>query len=342
MTLHLHKHMSNQELGEVFAFIAGVLALQGADRFRIRAYDNAAAAIAQFPKELHEMFLTDPDFNDVPAIGETLNQKLTELFTTGTIKAFQEYVKDIPAGTYPLVKVQGIGVKKAYKLATTFKLEDETTALIETLKVAQQGKIRSLDGFGEKSEKVIIEALQSYVERPRMPYSQAQAQANKVIAELKACPAISQIEALGSLRREAPTIGDIDLGIAITDIGRVKEFVKNMKIVKKVLASGDNLLRVIIEGDHQVDIKIATEAEWGAFLQHFTGSKEHNIKLREFALKQGKSLSEHGIKIQADGQEKLIPFADETAFYQDLGLRWIPPQERLGQDEIEHAKLAQK
>lgn len=343
MELTLHKHATNHELAQVFAFIAGVISLKEGNSFRARAYQNAAVAIEQHPQQLHEMFLTNPDFDKIPGIGETLQLKLTELFTTGNVKAFQKYVADLPAGMWPLFHLSGLGAKKAFRLATTFKLNNAATAVAELLKHAQAGEVQHLDGFGVKSEQDLITILQSADPKPRVSLAEAQPIAEEVVTYLKSCPAIQKIEVLGSLRRQTATVGDIDIGIAATDMAQVKTFVQDAKWVKRVVVAGEQLIRIILQDDRQVDIKLSTPAEWGAFLQHFTGSKEHNIRLREFALKQGKSLSEHGIKYLDDQGNVTTQkhFADEKEFYAELGLAWIPTQKRLGTTELQDYRLPQ-
>ena len=327
--------MSNQEIADVFNFISGIIALHDTTPWRARAYQNAAAVIEQLDTPLHEMFLTDPKFGKTPGIGDAIQQKLAELFTTGDISAFQEYVEKVPAGTYSLDKVHGIGVKKAYKLSSIFGLDKAETAISDLLTLAQTGKIRDIEGFGEKSENDLITALQAHVPKQRIPYNVAKPIADQVVIELKKCPAVKTAEVLGSLRRRLESVGDIDIGIGVSDIGSVKEFVKQMAIVKRVVVAGDQSMRIMLHDDNQVDIKVAKPEEWGSFLQHFTGSKEHNIRLRELALKQGKSLSEHGIKIG----DELTPYATEEKFYASLGLRWIPPEQRVGAEEITAAKM---
>lgn len=340
MTLPLHQKMTNHEISVVLDFISGVLALKGEDRFRVRAYQNAAAAVDQYPEQLWELFKHHQNLDDVPAIGQTLTEKLTELFTTGTIQAFQKYVQDIPAGVWALTPIHGIGVKKAYKLSHAFHLEDEKTALRELFSRAQAGEVSKLEGFGVKSEQELIEALQHHVVQERMPRAVAAPIAERLVQTLLTCPAIQKAEALGSLRRHTATVGDIDIGIATNDIGLVKTFVKSMKSVKRMIIEGDQVMRVMLDSDHQVDIKVSPLDEWGSFLQHYTGSKEHNIKLREFALRQGKSLSEHGIKeTDIQGHTVIKKFTSEKDFYTYLGLKWMPPEERLGTTEIEAAKL---
>ena len=341
MHLPLSKTISNQELGDIFGFIGEVLALKGAQVFRIRAYQSAAVVITQQAEPLHQMFLQNPDFDKLPGIGPTINQKLAELFTTGNIKAFQEYVADIPESVFELSKVPGLGAKRASVLAQTFHLDNAKTAITDLKSKAEAGQIRTLPGFGEKSELQLLTALANYTVHSRIPYEQALQVANQIKAELQKCPSVIQVEVLGSLRRQAPTVGDIDIGAAIKDLETVTEYIRALPMVKRVVAAGDGLVRVRLQDEQQVDIKFSSLSEWGAFLQHFTGSKEHNIKLREYALRQHKSLSEHGIKITHPETQvtKLKTFETEEAFYAELGLRWIPPMARVGGEEISQAKL---
>jgi DNA polymerase (family 10) len=343
MKLQLNKQMTNDQIAQVFGFISGVLELTETNRFRVRAYENAAAVIAQLDQPLTEMFKQNSDFDDIPGIGKTLNQKLIELFQTGNIKAFQKYVQDVRAGTFPLWKIPGLGVKRGIKLASEFQLDDEATALEKLLAAAQAGRIRDLPGFGEKSEKEIIEAINRSKDqiKHRMPLAEATAIAQNLIDQIKDCPTVTKIEALGSLRRQAETIGDIDLGLCVKSVEKLKACLQDIPQISQVVVSGQQLIRLHLKSGQQVDIKLATAEEWGSFLQHFTGSKEHNIRLREFALKQHKSLSEHGIKItQGPEQGQLKKFASEKAFYRYLGLDLIPPDLRIGGQEIDQAKLS--
>lgn len=340
MKMSLSKNSTNQEIATALEFIAGVLDLQGANKFRVRAYDNAATVISQLDTSLKQMVNQKKDLTKIQGIGTTLAEKFEELFKTGSIKAFEEYTKEIPVGTYSLSQLHGLGVKKAYKIASAFNLENESVALNKTKQLALNNKIRNLDGFGEKSETDLITMIDNFTQKKRMPYNKARLIADNFIEQLKESDSILKAVALGSLRRKSNTIGDIDIGIITDNIGLVKSHVKSMKNVKRVSVSGSQLLRVFLNIDVQIDIKVSNQEEWGAFLQHFTGSKEHNIKLREFALKQGKSLSEHGIKKTASGE--MTYYHTEEAFYDALRLNWIPPQDRIGRDEIESALIKQK
>jgi len=341
MKLPLSKTIGNQDLGDIFGFIGEVLALQGAQTFRIRAYQSAAVVIAQQPEPLHHLFLSNPDFDKLPGIGPTLNQKLVELFTTGNIKAFQEWVQDIPESVFELTKVPGLGVKRATVLAEKFSLKNAVTAIPDLRAHAEAGDIRDMPGFGEKSELQLLTALSNYTVHKRLPYEEAMLIANQLKKELEKSKDVIKVEVLGSLRRHTPTVGDIDIGAAITDLEKVTLFIRQLPSVKRVVAAGEGLVRVRLQDEHQVDIKFSSLEQWGAFLQHFTGSKEHNIKLREFALRQGKSLSEHGMKVQATNAGKTVSQAFETeeAFYAELGLSWIAPPDRVGGDEILQHKV---
>lgn len=348
MQLKLTSDMTNHQVAEIFEFIAGVLQVQNSNPFRVRAYQNAADSLRHLPKPFQEYISEHYNLEELPGIGETIAEKLNELYKTGNIAAFQKYVAGIPEGMYALMPVHGIGPKFAYRLAMTFNLDSEQDAISKLMEHARNGEINGLEGFGEKREKEILEALERYNHRKqRVPYDSARKLADDVIGFVKThCENITKIKALGSLRRQVSSIGDIDIGLVTSDFDCVKTSVKSMDHFGQMLVAGDQLISftlttkgTILEGqvsDIQVDIKRVPAEEWGSFIQHFTGSKEHNIKLREFALKQNKSLSEHGIKDTTTN--KMKTFDTEKEFYRYLGLEWIPPEKRVGQDEIAKAQ----
>jgi DNA polymerase (family 10) len=338
MQLNLRKDLSNQEIADLFEFIAAVLIVKQANPYRIRAYEVAGYAISQLPIDIVDMIRQHESIDEIPGIGEAISQKLHELVKTGHITAFEEYVQDIPAGMKSLLQVRGIGPKTAFLFSSLFHLHNEATALDEVKKLCEQHQISQLEHFGEKSENAILQAINDFKStHNRLSYPIAKQQADELIGLLKKCSGIDKIEALGSLRRQSSTVGDIDLGLTVTNLDQVKSYVKNIANVKRVISIGDQMMRLILKNDLQVDLKIVPNAEWGSFIQHFTGSKAHNIKLREYANKLGYSLSEHGIKSISD--HEIITFTDEKEFYQFLKLKWIPPQDRKGEAEIELAKM---
>jgi DNA polymerase (family 10) len=341
MKLRLDRSLTNHEIAEVFEFIAAVLDIRLANKFKIRAYENAADTLRNLDRPIQEYIKENYDLVELPGIGEGICRKLNELYKTGDIKEFERIVASVPAGMYALVPVHGIGPKHAYQLAQKFALNDENTAINRLIKHAKNGEIRVLEGFGEKSEADILNALVKYSrQKKRIELELAEKLAQRVIDVIKGkCSDIDTIETLGSLRRKSKTIGDIDLGIVCADFGCVQEAVKKLDNFYRMLVAGKQMMSFILderEGEigalAQVDIKRVTREEWGSFIQHFTGSKEHNIRLREYALKRGMSLSEHGIKDIKTGEIKW--FSSEKEFYKKLGIEWMPPEMRVGKDEI--------
>lgn len=346
MHLPLHSTMTNQEIADVFAFVAQIVKMNPDGFYAARAYEEAAVVIRQLDYELKDRIekLKKTSINNVekkftqelealPSIGPTIARKLLQLFTTGDIPVFQRDVQDFPEGMFPLVQLSGIGAKKALKLSQHFQLNDMNTACDLLLIKAKQGEVQKLDGFGKKSEQDLIKILEEKYQKTRIPFEVANAIAERMKSELKKTDAVSEVITLGSLRRKKKTVGDIDMGAVVHDMPELKKFIKKISFVKDILASGDALIRLIVDGNYQIDIKLSPADRWGSFLQHFTGSKEHNIRLREIALKKGLSLSEHGIKIKKTGELKT--FDDEKDFYNFIGFDWIPPEERIGGNEFD-------
>lgn len=353
MQLSLHKKMSNDQIAEVFSFVSQILGLDQRNRYRASAYEEAGVVIHHLDEELSEVFLTlkkenQKDYlamfqkyaDELPGIGESISKKLVELFSTGNIAAFQKYVKKLPGGMYPLMKIHGIGAKRAQKLAETFNLDDPDTAVSKLLTKAKHGQVQGLTGFGEKSERALIEALELKHGKGRIPYSQAVAVAEAFESALKEIATVTEVITLGSLRRKAETVGDIDLGVATKNPSQLAAKITTFPMVKQTLVAGDNLVSVITKEGWQVDIKFSSKEKWGSFIQHFTGDKQHNIMLRQIALKQGYSLSEHGIKVKETGE--LLTFSSEKDFYAFLGFNLIPPEERNGGTEFERYRLEKR
>lgn len=333
--------MTNLDIAKQFERLTASLQVLDAKKyfFQIRSYQRVMEVLYDLPQEISEIYAEKGDLEGIDGIGPAIEAKIVELLTTGKSKEIEHYVQMMPAGMFPLLDIPGIGAKRAHKLATTFDLKPEN-AIDELEKVAKAGKIRELDKFGEKSEQEIIENIDRLKHSGgRMTFDEANNIAQELIEYLKPLKVIEQIEPLGSLRRQKESVGDIDLGVSTNDFQTVKESVKKFPNLQRVVANGDNLIRILVgKNNVQVDIKASPPQRWGAFIQHFTGSKDHNIKLRELALKKDLSLSEHGIKL-IQKNKKLVEFADEKEFYKYLGLNWIPPQERVGVDEIEKAMM---
>lgn len=330
--MKLSKNMGNLQIAELLRAVAASLELKGADKnkFRIIAYERAADAVEHASSELKDLW-DDNKLKDVPGIGESIAAHLDELFRTGTSKHFESIMKGFPPAMFTLMELPGVGAKTAYKLVT--KLNIKSMADLE--KAAKQGKVATLEGFGGQSQDDILKSIQETkgkVRRHLLPY--AEEIALEIIAWLKKIPEVCRADPLGSLRRSASTIGDIDLSVASDKPEKVIEHFNRYPKAVRTIEKGDKTASLLLPGNVQVDLMVQPPEAYGSLLQHFTGSKHHNIALREYAIKHGMSLSEYGIKIKG----KLYRFGSEEEFYKKLGLEWIPPELREDTGEIEAAQ----
>lgn len=331
-----HK-LSNSDVIKILKEALAVLEVTNAGRFRVRAYQDAIASIENLTTSVYDMYKGNR-LHQIPGVGGGLAQHLTELFETGKVSEFELRKKDIPKGMFELLGLRGIGAKKAFKLATKLSLNNRKTAL-KNLEIAAKNKlIRNLDGFGEKSEAdilaVVKEKKKHKNEKTRMLLSFSEQVSTRLISYMNLLEDVKKIEVLGSARRREPTIGDLDIAVATkNNLNTIDHFLKFSEI-KDVLKKGNTAVSVVLNNDVQVDLRIIDENLWGSMLQYFTGSKQHNILLRTYALSKGLSLSEYGIKSKKKQEE----FSYEHDFYKKLDLDYIPPELRQGKDEIHCAK----
>jgi DNA polymerase (family 10) len=327
---------TNQEVSKILREVAAAYEIKGESRFRIRAYERAADAVEQARMEVKDLW-EEGKLKDVPGIGAGIAQHLDELFRTGKVRHFKAQFKGLPEAMFPLLDVPGIGPKTAFRLSKEINLQNKDTVFDDLIKALQSHKVAGLEGFGEKSERELLEALLDYKNRKdrsgRIPYPLAQNTAQKYLDYLLQSPDIQAAASLGSLRRRAATVGDVDLAVVSENGRKAIDYFTAYPLVEKVIEAGKEKASVILKNRIQVDLKVSLPSTYGSLLQHFTGSKHHNIRLRELALAKGMSLSEHGIKQGG----KLLSFADEVSFYEYLGLPWIPPELREDRGEIEAA-----
>lgn len=337
------KNLNPKTIAQVLEDIAAAYEIQGEDQFRIRAYQNAAAGIEHAGQDIRQLW-KQGKLQEIPGVGTSIAQHLDELFRTGKVKHFNQVTKGLPDGFFELLKLEGVGPKTALKLAKKFKLKDAKKAVKGLKAKAKEGAIRQLEGFGEESEAKILEAVGEWEQKKgkeRMSLSLAQAYVDQILPYMRSQKTCLQVEPLGSLRRQAPTIGDIDLAASSREPQKCIDHFTSFPDKKKVLAKGGNTARIILRDGIQVDLKVVKPEAFGSLLQHFTGSKQHNIILRDYALKKDYSLSEYGIngiKKLKTKREKRKTFKKEEEFYRFLGLDWIPPELREGTEEIEAAK----
>ncbi len=333
--------MTNQEISVILRNVAAAYTIQDEKKylFQIIAYQKASDIIAHLPTEVKELF--EKDKEKVPGIGPSIMAHLKELFRTEKVKHFDAVLKKIPASVFPLLDVTTLGPKKAYKLVTSLNLGNSDNVIDDLVEAAKKGKIAKLPTFGEKSEADILRALEEFklgkTKSNRMPLPYAFELAKKVETYIKESSYALKVFPLGSLRRMMPTVGDIDFAAATNNPkALINHFVKYPNI-ERVIEKGSTASSILVSGGRQIDLIAQDEESFGALLQHFTGSKYHNVALREFALKNGFSLSEKGIKLLKQKSQPLKPFKTEEDFYGFLGMDWIPPEMRENRGEIELA-----
>ncbi|HXK52527.1 MAG TPA: DNA polymerase/3'-5' exonuclease PolX [bacterium] len=330
--------LKNPELVHILKQMLAAMEVKDYNKFRIRAYQNAIASIESLSTSVYTLW-QQGRLSEIPGVGGGLTQVFKELFTTGEVLEFNRLKADLPAGMFALIGIRGIGSKKAFKLASAFALDDESTAVEEIKKIAEAGKIRDLPGFGERSEAellaVITEMKLHKKEKERSLFVVAEQVAKRLEYYLRLCPEVSALEFLGSYRRREATVGDLDIAIVTAKPDEVFDHFEKYEEIEDVLVKGEKKMSVNLTNNMQIDIRTVSHEELGSMMQYFTGSKAHNIVLRTHALEQDKSLSEYGIK----HGKSLKTFSREEDLYSYLGLSYIEPELRQGKDEV---VLAQK
>jgi DNA polymerase (family 10) len=326
--------MKNFQIARILKELAGFYEMEGV-AFKPRAYENAAAALENLDQELHELYEKQgaQGFFKIPGIGKGIADHLEELLKTGHLKLYERFQKKYPVDFSELTAISGIGPKTVKALYQKLKIKN----LKDLEKAAQAGRIRKLPGFGEKSEKLILEGLAFHkIHSGRFILGFVEPLVEKLKAELEASKLLERIVIGGSYRRRQETVHDIDiLALAKKPEAAMDFFVKLPEAVQ-VLEHGSTRSEIVLENGMQVDLRIVPEKSWGAALQYFTGDKAHNIKLRKIAINKGYKLSEYGL-FRIKNQESRIKSASEEDIYHALGMDWMPPEIRTDSGEIEAA-----
>ncbi len=322
------------EIAELLRAVAASYKLKNEDkyRFQIIAYDKAADSVEHASSELKDLW-DEGKLDELAGIGKSISQHLGEVFKTGKSKHFAEVMSGLPPQIFDLMAIPGIGVKTAYKLVKGLNIKKDNS--VKQLKEhAEIGNIGKLEGFGKDSETDILRSIKEVEGRPRrylLPY--AENISSDICEWIRNDPSVIRVDALGSIRRKVSTVGDIDISASSDKpLDVIEHFVKYPK-TQRVIEKGKSSASIVITPDIQIDLMVQKPVSYGSLLQHFTGSKHHNIALREYALKRKLSLSEYGIR--KIGKKGLDTFETEEDFYKALGLEWIPPEIREDNGEIE-------
>lgn len=320
--------MKNQNIAKIFNEIAELLELKGENAFRIRAYRRAAQNIDGLSKDVAS--LSDEELTSVPGIGKDLAGKIREYIETGRIAKHEELKKEIPGGVLDLLRVPGLGPKKAKQFYDALKIKS-----VDELEVAiKSGRLKGLPGIQAKTEENILQGI-ALLKRGagRKPLGRVLPLAEDIIRRMRESVPVEKIEVAGSIRRMKDTVKDIDILATSKRPAAVMDAFVKLPYTARVLALGETKSSIITDDGIQVDLRVVEEDSFGAALQYFTGSKQHNIKLRELAVRAGLKLNEYGVFKEPEGRR--IGGGTEEEVYKALKMPWIPPELREDTGEIE-------
>lgn len=325
--------MGNSQFAKVFRELAELLELRAGNPFKVRAYQKAAQNIENFPEDLRTVYKKGglPALEEIPGIGSAIAEHIAELIKTGKIKKYTALTREFPPGFIELTQVPGIGPKTALLLKKKLKID----SVAKLQKALEQGKLKNLPGFKEKKIENVKKglALKARV-KGRFLISEADQYATAIVEQLKKVKGTDQVLPAGSYRRGQETVGDIDILVTSQDPAAVMEAFDTLPQVERVLSRGETFSSVILKNGLQADLRVLDPRNFGAAAHHFTGNKQHNIQIRELAIKKGLKISEYGVM---KGNKRVAGQTEEEVF-KAVGLPFIPPELRQGNDEIELAK----
>lgn len=325
--------MNNREVAELFETLANMLAIRGDQIHRVLAYRRAGENIRELGRDINQIAV-EGALTSIPGVGATLASKIEEMLATGRLEFYEKLSAEIPPTLVDMLRVEGLGPKRVKQIYDTLGI----ATLDELAEAAAAGRLRELPGLGARSEAKIvanIEALARHGDE-RIPLGTAWPVAQEILARLKELPGVEKAAVGGSLRRMRESTGDIDLLVAAADSEAIMAYFREMENVESISGSGPTKTSVILLSGLQVDLRVLPVERWGTLLSYFTGSKEHNVRLRELALKKGYSLNEHAFTPQ-DGREEILCPTEEDV-YAFLGMPTIPPALREDRGEIEAAQ----
>jgi len=320
----------NQKVADELYQIGEILAIKG-DRFRSRAYNMAAQRVTALTEDI--VSIADRgELEEIPGVGESIAMVIQEIIETGQSIVLEQLRDSLPKGVLQIIEVEGIGPKIAMRLNEELGI----TNLEELEQAAKDQKIRELKGFGAKKEKNILTAISEYRSRStRFLLGEVLPIIQGIISYMRENPAVRKVEVAGSARRMKETVGDLDLLVSSLDPEAVTEHFCSMPPIVRVLGKGSTKSTVVLENMLQVDLRVIPPESYGAALQYFTGSKEHNVKLRTIGVKEGFKLNEYGLFRRENNE--LVEAEDEEKIYEALGMSWMPPELRENTGEIEAA-----
>lgn len=328
--------LTKAEIADVLNEIGVLLELKGENPFKVRAYQNGARVLENLEEDLGKL-VADGRLGEVKGIGEALAQKISELHGTGRLEFHEKLRASLPSGLFDVLEIPGLGAKKVRAMYDQLGVDS-----IDSLtRACEENRVAELKGFGAKTQEKILAGIknrEAYARRHL--WWDAYATAEPILAGLKKVSGVKQAEHAGSLRRGLETVGDLDFIVSARDPKPVMDWFTSMEKVGEVTAKGETKSSVRLEGGMQADLRVVPPEQFVYALHHFTGSKEHNVLMRQRALARGLSLSEWGLTPTEESSQKKGPgeVSDEAALFSELGLNFIPPELREGRGEIEVAE----
>ena len=321
----------NAEIADLLDELADLLDIEGANAFRVRAYRNAARTIRGHAKSMAELVAAGADLSELPGIGKDLAAKIETIVATRRLPLLEEVAARTPRALSELMKIQGLGPKRVKTLYRSLKVR----SLDDLRRAAIAGRIRELPGFGAKTETLIREGIERRVAlESRMSLKAAEEIAGPLVAWLERCPGVKRVAVAGSYRRRKETVGDLDILVTATRDSPVIDRFAHGEDVAEVVSRGKTRSTVRLRSGVQVDLRVVPEVAYGAALQYFTGSKDHNIAVRKIAAKKGLKINEYGVFRGS----KRVAGRTEAEVYAEIGLPVMPPELREDRGEVEAAR----
>ena len=325
--------ISNVDIANVFEEMADLLELSGENAFRIRAYRNGAKAIRDHSESIGSLIESGTDLTTIEGIGSTLAEKSEVLVKTGKLPQLDKLRLEVPPTLRDIMQVPGVGAKKAMKMFQELGVSD-----LASLRAAcESGLVASLKGFGEKTQQSILQNMQiAEKAAQRLMIDQADYLVDRLRKHMQDCTSVQRLDFAGSYRRGKETIGDLDLLIISRDVNSVMDHFSAFPLIQEIIQRGDTKMSVRVTDSFQVDLRVVAEESWGAALQYFTGSKEHNVRIRGMAKAKGMKINEYGVFDAAD-ETKVLAGSEERDIYALVGMPWVPPEMREDRGEFDPA-----
>lgn len=324
--------MRNEDIAAKINAIGDLLEIKGESRFRVNAYRDAARHLEELTEDLN-LLAAEGRLRSIAGVGDAIATKIEELLTTGKLGYYERLKEEVPESLLELLQIPGLGPRKVKLLYDGLGVRD----LAALRQAIAEGRVASLPGMGAKTVENLKRELERYEQRgSRVSLGLALPTVQGIISLLSTrTSAASRVAEAGSVRRRRDSIGDLDVLAASDRPAEVLEAFATLPVAREVVARGETKVSILVERQQQVDLRVVAPEAWGAALQYFTGSKAHNVRLREIAIRKGLRLNEYGLFEAAT--ERRVASAEEAEVYERLGLVWIPPELREDRGEIEAA-----